>query len=98
MTRSYVLKTLRQHEGELKAAGVLHLSIFGSIARGDSSSRSDVDLLVDFDKSKRLTLVTVGRLQSRLTDMLGANVDLSSPQWMKEPIRREAISEAILAF
>ncbi len=82
-----VLRILREHEGELKSSGILHLRVFGSVARGESSSVSDIDLLVDFDHSKRVTLVTVGRLQSRLADLLGAHVDLSAPQWMREPVR-----------
>ena len=76
----------------------MHLRVFGSVARGETSAESDIDLLADFDKSRRLTLVTVGRLQSRLTDLLGVNVDLSSEEWMKEPIRKRVLREAVLAF
>jgi predicted nucleotidyltransferase len=48
--------------------------------------------------SSSLTLVTVGRLQSDLTDLLGANVALSSEEWMKEPVRKQALREAVLVF
>ncbi len=98
MYRQQVLRTLREHEPELKAAGIVHLRIFGSVARGDASSSSDVDLMAEFDKSKRLTLVKIGSLQSRLTDMLGAPVELSSSEWMREPVRSAALREAVLAF
>jgi predicted nucleotidyltransferase len=74
------------------------LRLFGSVARNEAVISSDIDLLADFDKSARLTLVKVGSLQSRLTDMLGVNVDLSSPEWMKEPVRLQALREAVLAF
>jgi predicted nucleotidyltransferase len=77
MNSDQVIAKLRLHAPELKAAGVVHLRVFGSVARGETSAESDIDLLADFDKSRRLTLVTVGRLQSRLTDLLGVNVDLS---------------------
>src|SRR5579875_1337680 len=43
MDRSRVIETLRGHSDELRAAGVVHLSVFGSVARGDQSARSDVD-------------------------------------------------------
>jgi len=98
METRHVVQILRDHEPELRAAGIVHLRVFGSVARGEASSSSDVDLLAEFDKSKRLTLVTVGRLQSHLTDLLGANVDLSSPEWMKEPVRTHALREAVVAF
>jgi uncharacterized protein len=78
MAKRYVIAKLRDHESELRAAGIVHLRVFGSVARDESSFNSDIDLLADFDKSKRLTLVTVGNLQSRLSKMLGAKVDLSS--------------------
>ena len=77
---------------------MVHLRLFGSLARGEGRENSDVDLLAEFDRSKRISLVTVGRLQSRLSELLGAEVDLSSPEWMKEPIRSRAMNEAILAF
>jgi predicted nucleotidyltransferase len=37
-------------------------------------------------------------LQNRLSKMLGAKVDLSSAEWMREPVRSKAIREAVLAF
>lgn len=98
MDRSHVLKTLRQHESELREAGVVHLRLFGSLARNEGAEHSDIDLLAEFDKSKRLSLVRVGRIQSRLSELLGAQVDLSSADWMREPIRSKALSEAVLAF
>jgi predicted nucleotidyltransferase len=72
--------------------------VFGSVARGEATPESDVDLMADFDKSKRVTLLTVGRLESRLTDLLGVKVDLSSAEWMKEPVRMRALQESVLAF
>ena len=98
MDRTDVIQTLREHEGELKEAGIVHLRLFGSVARDEGSTRSDVDLLAEFDKSRRLTLVTVGSLQSRLSELLGVSVDLSSAEWMREPIRSKALREAIVAF
>jgi uncharacterized protein len=98
MDRHDVLQILRDHERELKADGIVHLRVFGSVARGDELLNSDVDLLADFDASKRLTLVTIGRLQSRLSELLGVKVDLSSSAWMKEPVRTKALTEAVRAF
>ncbi len=98
MDQRAILSKLRDHEPELKAAGIVHLRVFGSIARGEASAESDIDLLADFDKSRRMTLVKVGSLQGRLEDLLGANVDLSSPEWMKEPIRSRALHDAVLVF
>lgn len=98
MDKHHVISLLRAHEKELRDAGIVHLLVFGSVARGESSASSDVDLMAEFDKSKRLTLIKIGNLQYRLTTLLGAPVDLSSPEWMQETVRAKALSEAVLAF
>ena len=98
MSRDDVIRTLREHERELKAAGIVRLAVFGSVARGDQSVRSDVDLLAEFDKSRRYTLLTMGRLENRLADLLGAKVDLSSPEWLRASIKDQALEEAVFAF
>ncbi len=98
MDRERIIVILREHAPELKAAGLAHLRLFGSVARGEANSESDVDLLADFDQSKRVTLVTVGSLENRLGSLLDAKVELSSVEWMREPIREQALREAVVAF
>jgi uncharacterized protein len=98
MDKRHVIEALRSHEQRLRAAGIVHLSVFGSVARGEASPDSDVDLLAEFDKSRRYTLVTLGRLESDISDLLGVKVDLSATGWLKEPVRQKAMSEAVLAF
>ena len=98
MNKEQVIAKLREHEPELKAAGIVRLAVFGSVARGDNSPQSDIDLLADFDKTKRYTLLTMGRIENRLADLLGTRVDLSSPEWLKESIRNQVLREAVDAF
>jgi predicted nucleotidyltransferase len=98
MERDRILGILREHEQELKAAGVLHLGIFGSVAHGHNTSESDIDLLAEFDESRRISLVTIGGIQVDLTEWLGTRVDLSSPNWMKPQVKESALQEAVFAF
>ena len=98
MKRDEVIGRLRAHEAELRAAGIVRLAVFGSVARGDDSPNSDVDLLADFDATKRYTLLTMGRLESRLADLLGTKVDLSSREWLKESVKNQVLREAVPAF
>ena len=93
-----VLATLRAHEPELRAAGILHLRLHGSVARGDATAASDVDLIADMDDSKRLSLLDMGELENRLSNLLGAHVDLSPAHVLKEPVQTKAAREAVLAF
>ncbi|HUE03105.1 MAG TPA: nucleotidyltransferase family protein [Bryobacteraceae bacterium] len=98
MKRDEVISKLRAHEAELKAAGIVRIAIFGSVARGDNSPESDVDLLADFDETKHYTLLTMGRLETHLADLLGTRVELSSPGWLKESVKDQVLREAVLAF
>jgi predicted nucleotidyltransferase len=54
--------------------------------------------MVDIDRSKRLTLVSMAHLENRLSDILEAKVDLSLADSMKESVRARAVREAIDAF
>ncbi len=98
MDRDRILAILRTHAPELQAAGIAHLRLFGSAARGEATPQSDIDLLADFIPGKRITLLTHSGIQLRLTELLGADVDLSSAAWMKDQVRQQAVREAIRAF
>lgn len=58
MDSAAILGALRLNEPELKAAGIVHLLLFGSLARGESHAQSDIDLLVEIDRAKHLTLLS----------------------------------------
>jgi predicted nucleotidyltransferase len=99
MDKVTIIAKLREHEGELRAAGVEHLCLFGSYARGTAiQTQSDVDLIAEFDSSREYSLLDRVRLERRLADMLGVRVDLSPARALKEDIRERAAREAVLAF
>ena len=54
--------------------GITYLGLFGSTARGEDTPTSDVDLLVDFDRTK--TLFDLADIQFSLESILGKKVDL----------------------
>jgi uncharacterized protein len=98
MDKERVIATLRQHQVELEAAGVVHLRLHGSVARGDASEASDVDLIADFDDARKYSLLDRVALENRLSEVLGVPVDLSPAVTLKDPVRRRAVREAVLAF
>ena len=98
LDKESIIAILQQHAPELRAEGLVHLRLFGSAARGQATAQSDVDLLAEFDKSKRITLVTLGSLEDRLGHLLDARVEISSDDWMREPVRQHALREAVVAF
>ena len=51
--------------------------LFGSFSRGEETADSDVDILVEFDRSgKPVTLLTYARIWRELEERLERNVDL----------------------
>jgi predicted nucleotidyltransferase len=98
MDRNTVIAKLREHEAEIKAAGVVRLSLFGSVARGDATTESDVDLIAEFDTTREYSLLDRVRLENLLADLLGVRVDLTPARMLKDGIREPAAREAVLAF
>ena len=98
MRRDEALRILKEHEEELRERGVVHIRIFGSVARDEANADSDVDLLADFDPERKLGLLAIGSLQVRLSEIFETNVDLSSPGWLKPRIHARAEKEWVLAF
>jgi hypothetical protein len=99
MDKATIIAKLREHEAELRAAGVEHLSLFGSHARGTAvQALSDVDLIAEFDPGREYSLLDRVRLENRLADMLGVKVDLAPAPMLKDGVRERAAREAVLAF
>ena len=98
MDKERILVILREHEPELKAAGLLHLRLFGSVARGDNTPQSDVDLLFDYDKSDSGNVLGAYGFQDQVTEMLGVKAHLSSAKYMRPRIREQILQEVIRVF
>ena len=89
-----VKQALAAREGELKAQGVSSLAVFGSVARGEAGPGSDVDLLVEFDRS--VGLFHFIHVQDFLGDLLGgAEVDLVIRDAVYEELRDVIFGEAV---
>ncbi len=99
MDKSKIISILREHEEELKAAGVQHLSLHGSWARGTAvHEASDVDVIVDFDRTFKLSLFRRVHLENRLTDILGVQADLSDRKMLRPEVSERAERESVLVF
>lgn len=74
---------------------ITELGIFGSYVRGESTFYSDVDILVDFDPSFRLDLLTYGCIEDEIGDLLGKKVDLVMKRGLKPNIGKNILREVI---
>lgn len=96
MESAEVLRHLSEHRAELASYGVATLAVFGSVARGQATTRSDIDLLVEFDRP--IGLFEFVRLKRRLEAILMRRVDLATRSALKRQLRPAILSEAIRAF
>jgi predicted nucleotidyltransferase len=97
MDRETVIRTLRAHEAELRAEGISHVYLFGSVARGEADEKSDVDLFYDYD-SFRFSLFDVVHMKDRFAEILGTKVDAMTRDSVHRRIREEVEAEAIKVF
>jgi uncharacterized protein len=75
--------------------GARTLYVFGSVARGDATAGSDVDLLAEF--SRPVGLFEFVRFKRELEVILGRPVDLTTPEALKPSMREAILREAIRA-
>jgi hypothetical protein len=99
---SQVLRTLRTLEPELRAAGVRHISVFGSVARGEDTANSDVDLALELAPDTTPPgfqfVAYVERLKQRLATALSRDVDIVVLPARRHALREILSRESIAAF
>lgn len=79
----------------LREFHVLHISVFGSVARDEADENSDIDLLVEFDQPTGM--FNFIRLQLFLEKELGRNVDLVTLAALRPEMREEVLHDAVRA-
>jgi len=73
---------------------VRRLALFGSVLRDDFNPSSDVDVLVVFDSSARVTFMTLGRMKRELSSLFHRPVDLVPQEGLKLAIREAVLAKA----
>ena len=74
--------------------GIKRLAIFGSALRADFGPESDIDLLVDFEPDRRISLFDMAGMEQEFSEILGRKVDMierSGVERSRNYIRRAEI-------
>ena len=98
MNKQTVIELLKQHEEELKALGIEHLSLFGSIARSEEGPDSDIDLAATFDRNANIGMLEFISVHEKLKDLLDHPVDLVSEPARTPRMQLEIDRDRIDAF
>ena len=72
--------------------------IFGSCANGCENAESDVDVLVDYDRTHRLSLLTLGGIIRNLEILFNRKIDLVENGYLIPEAQRNANKEKILIY
>jgi uncharacterized protein len=90
-----IIQTLKETLPELRDRyGVISLGVFGSYVRGEQTSDSDLDLLVEFDH-RPMTLLQFIALEYELSDRLQIKVDLVEKNVLKPSIGDRILQEVL---
>jgi predicted nucleotidyltransferase len=96
------INVLRDYEPELKAIGVVSVSVFGSVARDEAGPDSDIDVVVqladDFSEGGFDYFGRMEELEQRLSVILGRKVDGIAEPVRKERLRTEIDRDRVFAF
>lgn len=80
--------------GAAQAAGARDVRVFGSAARREDTSESDVDLLVDFPVHAR-GLLPLLQIAEAVRGLTGRDVDVATPELLTDEARRAALADAV---
>lgn len=91
-SRTEILALLEQNRSRLRQYGVREIGVFGSVIRGEQTSKSDVDVLAEFEKN---TFDSYMDLLFYLEELFEADVDLVLKGSIKPLIRENILAETV---
>ncbi|HZC16343.1 MAG TPA: nucleotidyltransferase domain-containing protein [Caulobacteraceae bacterium] len=89
---------LRAHEAPLRRQGVQRAALFGSAARDEATSDSDLDIMVELDPSAHADLYDYVGITQYNAELFTVPVDVADHAMLVEPVRRTAERDAVYAF
>jgi len=92
MNKEEILKKIRENNEKIRSFGV-KIGVFGSAVRDEMTDRSDVDVVVEFERGKA-TFKNVAGLVGFLEELFGREVDILTPDGV-ESIRIKHVREEI---
>jgi len=82
--KNEVLAYLRENKQRFKEEyGIENMYLFGSVARGEDNEKSDIDLLVEFDREKNITIFELMMFEEEIKKTFNRNVDVATKNMIK---------------
>lgn len=98
-----IARALKRVRNELISAGVDHVGIFGSTARGEDGVESDIDILIDFDTKQIGGLLGYVNVIEQIRKTIHREfpdiyIDVADYQTLKSHVRENAEAEVLYVF
>ena len=97
MKKEDILAALTRNVDRLRELGIAHAAVFGSVARGEQTSESDVDILVELRPATR-TVFDLVDIEQQVAELLPTPVHVAIADQLKPALRKRVLSDAVFAF
>ncbi|MGU3495756.1 nucleotidyltransferase family protein [Xanthobacteraceae bacterium A53D] len=98
MDRADAIRQLQDRAADMRARGATALYLFGSTARNAAGAGSDLDLFLDYDATRRFSLLDLVDMKLHLEAELGVPVDLTTRDSLHPALRPEIERTALRVF
>lgn len=93
--RASVERNRDQIEAIIARYGASNPRLFGSVARGNATKASDIDMLVDLDPVNGNPLLRIAGISDELSDLLGVHVDVVADELLRDRVSVTAHADAV---
>ena len=98
MNRRQAILKLKRQADAVKALGATSLYLFGSVARDDAKTHSDLDLFIDYDPDGKFSLLELVGIKLLLEEKLGVQVDVTTRDSLHPMLRADIEQSAVRVF
>jgi predicted nucleotidyltransferase len=98
MRRAEAISVLENNEESIKRFGATSLFLFGSTARDEATSASDVDIFIDYEPASGFSLLDLAGIQQLLEEKLAQHVDITTRNSLHPKLKSDIEHSAIRVF
>jgi predicted nucleotidyltransferase len=95
MGREEIISRIRKHSDAIRAEGATALYLFGSVARDQAQSSSDIDVFVDYDPQTKFSLLNMSGIRLIIMDEIGRDVDITTLDSLHPRLKDRILAEAV---
>jgi hypothetical protein len=98
MQRDQAISSLSRYKNEIQSFGATSLFLFGSTARDEATPESDLDIFIDYDTTKGISLIDLAGIKVMLEENLAVGVDITTRNSLHPLLKSEIEQSAVCVF